>query len=437
MFFAFMPESPSNEDVLNEISGPIKEYFDARETVAESFTPGEDSIPLNVPSFGAPEVLEAVESMLSTWVTMGEKVYEFEDLFADYLGASGGVMVNSGSSANLVALKALRNARDGLRLKSGDEVIVPACTWSTSVSPILDVGCTPVLVDSDPNTFNLDPAAVKEQITADTKAIMAVHLLGNPADMHALREICEDHDLLLIEDCCEAHGASLDGQHVGTFGAYGTYSFFFAHHISTIEGGMVVSKDKDRLEAAKPIRAHGWIREMDDSSEIAAEYPDFDDRFLFLEPGLNVRPTEIQGAFGIHQMDRIREFVDRRRTNAQQLNDALGSHDDMFRFQSALDGGRHTYYGYPLVLREDTPFSRSTFVDYLEERGIETRPIMGGNLAEHPAFTHLQDRAGELETAEAIHRRGVFFGNHHRMHDAHTEYIADTIDSFLAEVTDK
>lgn len=430
-----MVEPPSYEDVLDEIREPIEDYFHERERAEESFTPEDNSIPLNVPSFGAAEVLESLDSMLSTWVTMGDKVSKFEEEFADYLGATGGVMVNSGSSANLVALKALKNAHEGPRLEPGDEVIVPAATWSTSVAPILDVGAKPVLVDSNPETFNLDPAAVKEQITSDTKAVMAVHLLGNPADLNALQEICNDHDLILIEDCCEAHGASLDGQKVGTFGAYGTYSFFFAHHISTIEGGMVVSMDHDRIETAKPIRAHGWIREMEESDEVAAEHPDFDERFLFLEPGLNVRPTDIQGAFGIHQMDRIHDFVERRRTNAQRLNDALKSHDDVFRFQSVLNGGRHTYYGYPLLLREDAPFSRDAFTDYLEEEGIETRPIMGGNLAEHPAFSHLKDRAGDLKTAQAIHERGVFFGNHHRMHKDHTDYIVDIVEDFLAEET--
>jgi CDP-6-deoxy-D-xylo-4-hexulose-3-dehydrase len=174
---------------------------------------------------------------------------------------------------------------------------------------------------------------------------------------------------------------------------------------------------------------------MNESDEIASEYPDFDERFLFLESGLNVRPTDIQGAFGIHQMDRIHDFVERRRTNAQRLNEALKSHDDVFRFQSVLDGGRHTYYGYPLLLREDAPFSRDAFTDYLEEMGIETRPIMGGNLAEHPAFSHLKDRAGDLKTAQAIHERGVFFGNHHRMHKDHTDYIVDIIEDFLAEET--
>lgn len=432
-----MSPPPSHSDVLDDVRGPIERYFSARETDAESFDPDEDSIPLNVPSFGAPEVLEALDSMLSTWVTMGEKVEEFERSFAEYLGADGGVMVNSGSSANLVALKALRNSQRGGHLEPGDEVIVPACTWSTSISPILDVGCTPVLVDSNPETFNLDPTAVKEAITPDTKAIVAVHLLGNPANLNALRDICDDHDLLLLEDCCEAHGASLDGQKVGTFGAYGTYSFFFAHHISTIEGGMVVSTDPDRLEDAKPIRAHGWTREMEQHEEIASEHPDLDDRYLFLEQGLNVRPTEIQGAFGIHQMDRIRDFVERRQENAARLNDALSSYDDIFRFQTTLPGGRHTYYGYPLVIREDAAFSRDTFTSHLETHGIETRPIMGGNLAQHPAFSHLRDRAGPLDTAQSIHERGVFFGNHHRMHEAHTDYIVEVIDKFVAEVTDK
>ncbi|MCS4150709.1 DegT/DnrJ/EryC1/StrS family aminotransferase [Salinibacter ruber] len=429
-----MDNQKGNKKVLEQVSGPIKEYFEKVEDGAGEFTPGEDKIRLNAPGYGAPEVLEALESLLSTWVTMGEKVYEFENQFADYLGAASGLMVNSGSSANLVALKTLRNATSEPKLEPGDEIIAPAATWSTSIAPIMDIGCMPVLVDSDSDTFNLDPEKVKDEITSDTAAVMAVHLLGNPADLHALQDICDAHNLILIEDCAEAHGASMDGQKVGTFGTYGTYSFFFAHHISTIEGGMVVSSDADRIEDAKPVRAHGWPREMDNSEEIAAEYPDFDERYLFIEPGLNVRPTEVQGAFGLHQMNRLEDYIQRRRENAERLNELLSGYSDVFRFQDEQDGGRHVYYGYPLLVRDGAPFTREQFTGYLEDQGIETRPIMGGNLAEHPAFSELRERAGDLETAQDIHERGVFFGNHHRMNQKHTSHIADVIEEFLTEV---
>lgn len=198
---------------------------------------------------------------------------------------------------------------------------------------------------------------------------------------------------------------------------------------------MVVSTDADRVEAAKPIRAHGWPREMDDRKAIAAQYPEFDERYLFLTPGLNVRPTELQGAFGIHQMDRLEEFVEHRRANAHRLNEALADYDDLFRHQSEQDGGRHTYYGYPLLVRENAPFSRDEFATYLEDHGIETRPIMGGNLAQHPAFEVLERRAGDLETAQAIHDRGLFFGNHHHIHEAHIAHIVGTIENFVSEVS--
>ncbi len=426
-------EIDSEEALLAEISPAIEGYMQDPLAAERPFDPDEETISLNAPSYGSEEVIEALESLLSTWVTMGEKVETFEDGFADYLHASEALMVNSGSSANLVALKALRSTQDGRSIEPGDEVIVPACTWSTSVAPILDVGAKPVLVDSDPETFNLDPDAVAGAITDETAAIMAVHLLGNPAQMDALTELCEDHDLLLIEDCCEAHGAAFDGQHVGTFGEYGTYSFFFSHHISTMEGGMVVSRNAERIETAKPIRAHGWVRELDDREAVAAEHESIDERFLFVESGMNVRPTDVQGAFGIHQLDRLEAFIDIRRENAQRLSSELSAYDDVLNRQHEQPNGRHTWYGYPLVVAPDAPFSREELTDHFEANSIETRPIMGGNLAEQPAFEHLQERAGPLPVAEGLHDRGFFFGNHHRMGSEHIDHIIEIVDEFVAE----
>lgn len=423
------------EAVLTAVSDAIEDHMQDPLAADRSFDPAAETISLNAPSYGSEEVLEALESLLSTWVTMGEKVAQFEDGFATYLDAGEAMMVNSGSSANLVALRALRTGRGDASIDPGDEVIVPACTWSTSVAPIIDVGATPVLVDSDPETFTLDLDAVSAAITDDTAAIMAVHLLGNPAQMDALTELCADHDLALIEDCCEAHGAAFDGQKVGTFGEYGTYSFFFSHHISTMEGGMVVSGDPERIEATKPIRAHGWIRELDDSERIADDHQDIDERFLFIESGMNVRPTDLQGAFGIHQLDRLEPFIDIRRENAERLSSALSTHADVLEFQHEQSDGRHTWYGYPLVVAADAPFSREEITAHFEANSIETRPIMGGNLAEQPAFEHLRERAGPLPVADRLHDRGFFFGNHHRMGSDHINHIVDVADEFVAEHT--
>ncbi len=430
-------DATSVDNVLAAVSDDIDAYMGDPLTDDRSFDPEAETISLNAPSYGAPEVLEALESLLSTWVTMGEKVAQFEDGFAEYLDAAGAMMVNSGSSANLVALRALQSDRHEAELAPGDEVIVPACTWSTSVAPIIDVGATPVLVDSDPETFALDIDAVSEAITDDTAAVMAVHLLGNPARMDALTELCADHDLVLIEDCCEAHGAAFDGQRVGTFGAYGTYSFFFSHHISTMEGGMVVSNDSERIEAAKPIRAHGWVRELDDREELADDHQDIDERFLFVDSGMNVRPTDIQGAFGIHQLERLEPFIEIRRDNAERLSTELAAYDDVLEFQHEQPNGRHTWYGYPLVVAADAPFSRAEMTDHFEANNIETRPIMGGNLAEQPAFEHLRERAGRLPVATGLHDRGFFFGNHHRMGDEHIDHIVDVVDEFVAEHTSR
>ncbi len=231
---------------------------------------------------------------------MGSKVRRFEDAFAKYIGADPAVIMHSGSSANLVALSVLASPEVTDRLGPGPEIITPAVTWATTVYPIINLGFLPVFVDVDAHTFNMDPDEVRKAITPQTRAIMLVHLLGNPCDMDAICSIAKEHDLIVIEDSCEAHGAEWHGKKVGSFGDLATFSFFYSHHISTIEGGMVLTSREECAELARAIRAFGWIRDLRDRDSIAAQYPEIDAKYLFRGIGYHLRPTEIQGAFGIH-----------------------------------------------------------------------------------------------------------------------------------------
>ncbi|ELZ39417.1 DegT/DnrJ/EryC1/StrS family aminotransferase [Halorubrum tebenquichense] len=414
------------DEILTEIEPKVEQHFEEEET----FIPGESKIRLSRPTYGTAEVMESLESLLSTWVTMGDKVQQFESGWSEYTGSDHGVMVNSGSSANLLALKAL----EGTAIEPGDEVIVPAVSWSTSVFPILDVGATPVLVDVDSSTYTIDIDAAEEAITEDTAAILPVHLLGNPCDMDALVELCERHDLALIEDCCEAHGARYDGDHVGSFGDMGTFSFFFSHHISTIEGGMIVTDSDDYLEKLRMSRAHGWVREVDDNSEFVESNPEIDERFLFASTGYNLRPTEIQGGFGIHQLDRIDGFLEKRKSNAEYLNEKLLKYSEIFSLLEEHPKGECSWFAYPLLLREDAPISRDELQSHLKEHNIETRPILAGNMARQPVFDSIPHRVeGDLEHSEHIHENGLFVGNHHRMTEEKLEYIWETIDKLIEE----
>jgi len=341
-------------------------------------------------------------------------------------------MVNSGSSANLLALKAL----EGDVIQPGDEVIVPAVSWSTSIFPIVDINAKPVLVDVNPSTYTIDVDAFKQAITDKTAAVVLVHLLGNPCEMEPILESCDEHDIAIIEDSCEAHGAEYKGQKVGSFGDIGTFSFFFSHHISTIEGGIINTDSDEYLDRTRAGRAHGWIREMENKEDFINKSPDIDERFLFVSHGYNLRPTEIQGSFGIHQLKRLENFLDVRRENAHALNSKLNRFDDILNILHERDNTRCSWFAYPILVKQDAPFTRDELQDHLEKKLIETRPILAGNLARQPALEEIDYRqAGDLRAAESIHDNGLFIGNHHGIGNEQINYIVDSIKEFIAKKT--
>lgn len=395
--------------------------------------PGQTQIPLSVPTFGWEEVWEALESLLSTQVTMGKKVQQFEAMFAEYIGVKHAVMVNSGSSANLLALSVLTNPLLPSHLQPGDEVVTPAITWATVVFPILNVGLVPVLVDVDLNTFNLIPEEVEKAITPRTRAILLVHLLGNPCDMDRIAAIARRHDLLVIEDACEAHGAEYGGQKVGSFGDMATFSFFFSHHIATIEGGMLLTDNDEYAELARALRIFGSIRDLKAKDAIAQEHPELDPRFLFISIGYSLRPTEIQGGFGIHQMPKLESYIETRRENARYWGKKLGALPHLLVHREAEDT-RHVWFGYPIMVEPNAPFSRKELSDYLEVRRVETRPIVAGNIAEQPVMRHFPYRkVGDLPNSSLIHRNAFFFGNHHGIGKEEREAVVRYIEEFLGD----
>jgi CDP-6-deoxy-D-xylo-4-hexulose-3-dehydrase len=419
-----------NSAVQQELKELVRRHFLVREK--RPFRPGRDSIPLNIPSFGWEEVWEALESLLSGQVTMGKKVGQFEDMFARYIGVKHAIMVNSGSSANLLALSVLTNPHVKERLQPGDEIITPAVTWATTVWPILNAGLVPVLVDVDLENFNLIPEEVEKAITPRSRAILLVHLLGNPCPLGEIMAIARRHHLLVVEDACEAHGAEYRGQKAGSFGDLATFSFFFSHHISTIEGGMLLTNNDDYAELARALRVFGWIRDLRDKQATAEQHVEIDPRFLFINIGYNLRPTEIQGAFGIHQMAKLEGYIEIRRENARYWGERLGAMDHLLLHREA-QGTRHVWFGYPVVVCPNAPFTRKELVDYLEARGVETRPIMAGNIDEQPALRLFPyHKVGDLPNSRLIHRNAFFFGNHQGVGDEERKAVAGYIKEFLS-----
>jgi len=416
-------------EALSQIREIIIKYFSENNIYHDG-----KKIKLIAPSYDVQEVIEVIDSMLSTNVTMGEKVRKFENSFSSYINVNYGTMVNSGSSANLLALQILSNNVIINNIKPKDEIITPALTWSTTVFPMFDIRAIPVFVDVEPNSLTIDIEQLEKAVTKRTKAIMPVHLLGYPCNMDFIKDFAEDHDLFIIEDCCEAHGAMFNNKKVGSFGDLATFSFFFSHHISTIEGGIVITNNEEYDLLAKTLRAHGWIRERTDRDIIAKKYPYIDKKYLFINKGYNLRPTELQGAFGIHQINKLESFIRIREENANYWLKELEEFNQFIKVQNIDKNIRHSWFGFPIIVTENAPFSRRELTDYLNSRNIETRPIMSGNLTQHPALKYYKWRkVGDLRVSSYIMKNGFFFGNHIGIKENERTFIADSIKEFIGK----
>lgn len=420
------PDSESSRRraaIVAEVGSLIEEYFAIEPDTTDV------SCPLSVPLYGAEEVRAALEPLLSQSVTSGARVREFEGAFADFIGAKHAVMVNSGSSANLLAVAALAAQSVPNGLRPGDEVIVPAVTWPTTVTPILQSGCVPVFVDVDRHTLNLRPEDLEQALSPRTRAIFVVHLLGNPVAMDPVMRFAREHGLWVLEDTCESLGTQIAGLRAGAIGDIGTFSFYFSHHITTVEGGMLVTDNAQLADLTRSLRSHGWTRDLSNRAEIESASPWIDPRFLFVHLGYNVRPMEVQAAFGLVQLKRLEQFNEARRRNARALLAALSDIEEI-EFVVEQEGGRSTWFGFPVILRDAE--TRQALSRHLEERRIETRPIVAGNLTVQPAFRDSPHRTvGSLANATMIGQRGLFIGNHPDIDDRRLAHIIDGFRSFF------
>ena len=415
---------------MNKISRLLQQHF---ENSREEFIPGKTKISIASPTYGFAEVNEALDSLLSTWVTMGKKVKKFENSFGRYIGSKYSVMVNSGSSANLLALSILTNPKFSKRIEAGSEVLTPAVTWATTLFPIVNVNLVPSIIDVCLEDFNLDVDKLRKSITKKTKAIMPVHLLGNPANMKEIIDIAKEYDLFVIEDSCEAHGAEFNNKKIGSFGDISTFSFFLSHHISTIEGGMLLTKNEEIFELAKSMRIFGSIRDQKNKKQIAKKNPKLDPRFLFDSLGYNIRPTEIQGAFGIHQIKKLEKFIKIRTSNANFWNKKLAKFSNYLLLHSQRPNTRHAWFGYPITVRSPAPFSRDQLVNFLEKKNIETRPIMAGDITKQPAINLVKKKINRpLNNSKIIHSNSFFIGVHQGIGKIQRDYVVSVFEEFMA-----
>lgn len=352
------------------------------------------------------------EVISSGMFTMGTKVAEFEKRFAQYVGAKYCVMVNSGSSANLLMIAAMRYRKEA-SLQPGDEIIVPAVSWSTTYFPLYQYGLHLKFVDIDRDSLNYNLDQLATAVSDKTKAIMAVNLLGNPNNFRKIIEIIGNRGIVLLEDNCESMGAEFGARQAGTHGLMGTFSAFFSHHISTMEGGMVVTDDEELHHIMLALRAHGWTRNLPKHNLVCGTKSDdaFVESFRFVLPGYNLRPLELSGAIGIAQLKKLPAMLAARRNNAVEFA-AVISRYPWLRLQQEI--GSSSWFGFGLVIDGDAPLSRSKLVHRLTKAGIESRPIVAGNFAKNEVLKWFDYSIHEkLVNADDVDRNGLFIGNHH------------------------
>lgn len=419
-----------NNESTRKLTGAIELLLESSSRINEA-KPRRYWYPLSLATYGVEEIVEALDSLCSFRTTMWEKTLQFERQFAAYQNCSDGVMVNSGSSADLLLCFLLTNPAYPL-LHTGDEILVPVVTWPTQIWSAMMAGLKVHFVDVDPKTLNIDINDLERKITPATKAIFLVHLMGNPCDMDRILDIAKAHKLLIIEDCCEALGAEWNGIKVGNFGIAASYSFFFSHHITTMEGGMIACSNQEIAEQLKILRAHGWVRNIDATTYELADY-DVDPRYAFVNWGFNVRPTDVQAGFGLHQLQKLPQFNQRRVELANKFFAFIDAEAWLSRPESSPKASP-SWFALPLLVASDAPFSRKEIINYLELKGVETRPIVAGNIAKHPVAKIFSEfNKDQYLGADVIHQNGFYLGLSPFHGDEDIERLIDCLQQFIRQ----
>ena len=435
--------STKSEELRARILDLVEEYQKSRETRAP-FVPGESMVRYAGRVFGSDEVRNAADAVLDFWLTAGRFSEEFEARLADYLGLSDVLMVNSGSSANLVAVTTLTSPQLGDRqLRPGDEVITAAAAFPTTVAPIVQNRLVPVFVDVDLGGYNALPDRIAEAIGPRTRAIILAHTLGNPWNVARIQELAKQHGLWLIEDNCDALGSRYQGRLTGTFGDLATFSFYPAHHITTGEGGAVATNNEILARIARSMR--DWGRDCycaggenntcgrRFSQQFGSLPSGYDHKYVYSHIGYNLKATDIQAAIGCAQMDRLEGFTAARKRNHAFYNEALRPFGDRLILHQATEGADPSWFAYVLTVAPNAGFSRAEILAYLQTRKVETRNLFSGNLLRHPGFCNIEHRVvGDLGNSDRITSDTFFIGVYPGLTEPELEYVADVFKTFMA-----
>ncbi len=428
----------SRETILNL----VKEYY--KEAFAEqSFEPGKTSIPFAGRIFSEEEMINLVDASLDFWLTTGRYADDFETQFAEFMQQRSCLLVNSGSSANLIAFSTLASELlKTKRILPGDEVITVAAGFPTTVNPIVQYGAVPVFVDVDLETFNINPLLIESAVTKKTKAIMLAHTLGNPFDIDTVKSIADKYGLFLIEDCCDAVGSTYKGKMVGTFGDLATTSFYPAHHITMGEGGSILTSNPLLKRIAMSMRDWGRDCYCDPGCDntcgrrFKGQYGDlpkgYDHKYVYSHIGYNLKVTDMQAAIGVAQLKKLPDFIQKRKDNFSKLYNGLKQYEEYLILPKATPNSDPSWFGFPFNIRENEKFGRNDLAEFLEDHKILTRQLFAGNMIKQPAYKNVNYRiSGTLDNTDYIMHNTIFIGVYPGIDDIRMSYILSVFDKFF------
>lgn len=436
-----------SEELKKKIISLTKEYYKEKFADQKEFKPGEDFVNYAGRLFDEKEMVNLIDSSLEFWLTYGRYSKDFEKKLAEYLNVRWAFLVNSGSSANLLAFMSLTSHLLGDRkVKRGDEVITVAAGFPTTVAPIIQYGAVPVFVDVDLETFNVDPTKLEAALSDKTKAVMLAHTLGNPFDIKSVKEFCDKNNLWLIEDNCDALGSTYDGRQTGTWGDIGTSSFYPPHHMTMGEGGAVYTDNPILKKAILSIRDWGrdcWCESGVDNTckkrftQTFGTLPDgYDHKYVYSHLGYNLKATDMQAAIGVAQLEKFPEFVKRRKENFNILNEKLSAYQDKLILPKATENSDPSWFGYLITVKEDAGFSRNNIVEFIEDKKIQTRNLFAGNIVRQPVLQQMKEGkdfrvCGELTNTDRIMNSSFWLGVYPGMTNEKLSYIVDVISTFI------
>lgn len=437
--------STTDQSLRASILEQVRQFY-IEEHSHKAFVPGETPVQVAGRVFDDEDLTYLVEAALDFWLTAGRFADEFEKNLARAVGTRHAILVNSGSSANLLALSALTSSSLGDRqLKPGDEIITTATSFPTTVNPIIQNGLTPVFIDVEPleqGTYNLDTRFLTEAWSPRTRGIMVAHTLGNPFNLDAVMAFVQQHDLFLIEDTCDALGAQYRDRTVGTFGHFSTVSFYPAHHITMGEGGAVLTSNPTLKKLAESFRDWGrdcWCGPGESNTcgkrfewQLGELPYGYDHKYIYSHIGYNLKATDLQAAVGVAQLKKLPRFIEIRRRNFQLLKDGLRRWEKYLILPEATPHSNPSWFGFPMTVREDAPFTRQQLIQYLEDSRIRTRLLFGGNVLRQPAYMNVERRViGDLAQADRVMNSTFWIGVYPGITPEMVQYVLDMFDAWM------